>query len=331
MLHERGLRLGRGPTPITSETAANSQPADAPQAGADLRAARERLGVDLPHAAEVLRIRLAHLEALEAGRLGALPSPAYALGYLRSYASALGLDPDEMTRRFRTEAVEVSETTRLDFPTPVPERGLPTGAIMLLGVVLLAGVYAGWYRLSGEGRLPAETVAPIPERLAPLAEQAIPPTLASRLVDRRPTLPADPLPVAEPFVPAPAISPSSAAAAPVAPIAPPRPVVAPPAADPQPDQPRVLIRATADAWIQVKDKAGTVLLNKVLKPGESWPVPNRPGLVFTTGNAGGTELVLDGVLLPGLGGGGAVRRDLALDPDLLKDGKPLTPAATRTP
>ena len=43
----------------------------------------------------------------------------------------------------------------------------------MLGLVLAIGAYAGWYRLSGEGRLPAETVTAIPERLAPLAEQAL--------------------------------------------------------------------------------------------------------------------------------------------------------------
>jgi len=291
--------------------------AGAPFAGAELRTARERLGIDLPHAAETLRIRQAYLLALEDGRLDALPAATYALGFLRTYATSLGLDPDEMVRRFRTEAADVGQKTELAFPAPVPERALPAGAVMLLGVVLLAGVYAGWYRLSGEGRLPAETVTPIPERLAPLAEQAIPPHPASRMVEQRaPVAPAEPVVMLEPPMPAPAISPSSAAAAPVNPLANP-----PAITEPQPDQSRVIIRATSDAWIQVKDKAGAILLNRVLKPGEVWAAPNRPGLVFTTGNAGGTELLLDGTVLPPFGGAGAVRRDLALDPDLLKEGR----------
>ena len=33
------------------------------------------------------------------------------------------------------------------------------------------------------------------------------------------------------------------------------------------------------------------------------------------------DLVVDGVSTPSLGGSGAVRRDLPLDPDLIKDGK----------
>jgi cytoskeleton protein RodZ len=60
------------------------------------------------------------------------------------------------------------------------------------------------------------------------------------------------------------------------------------------------------------------LLNRTLKAGETWPVPVRPDLLLTTGNAGGTELAVDGVATASLGASGAVRRDLPLDPDQLR-------------
>jgi len=64
-----------------------------------------------------------------------------------------------------------------------------------------------------------------------------------------------------------------------------------------------------------------VLLNRIMHAGETWPVPAQPNLLLTTGNAGGTELLVDGATTPSLGGSGAVRRDLPLDPDLIKAGK----------
>ena len=85
----------------------------APRAGADLRAARERVGWSLPDVAAGLHIRLGYLEALEEGRITALPGNAYALGFLRTYANALGLDPNEITRRFKAEAAAVTEKTCL--------------------------------------------------------------------------------------------------------------------------------------------------------------------------------------------------------------------------
>ncbi|MBN8875679.1 MAG: DUF4115 domain-containing protein [Rhodospirillales bacterium] len=303
-----------------------SSPPEAPAAGADLRAARERLGWDLPEVAHALRIRPSYLAALEEGRLCELPGNAYALGFLRSYAKALGLDPEEMLRRFRAEAAEVSQRTELAFPAPVPERGLPAGAVVLLGLVLVAAAYAGWYRLSGEGRLPAEAVMAVPERLAPLADQAV------KFADPPAPAPAPPVavasapPAATPAAPEPppvAYSPSSAAAAPVNPL----PAAPPAALAPAADQTRLVLRASADAWLLVKEKGGAVLLNRVLKPGETWSVPAKANLTLTTGNAGGTELLLDGAPTASLGGPGVVRRDLPLDPDLVKDGK-LAPSAT---
>jgi cytoskeleton protein RodZ len=73
--------------------------------------------------------------------------------------------------------------------------------------------------------------------------------------------------------------------------------------------------------MQVRDRAGQVLLNRVLHPGDTWAVPIRANLLLTTGNAGGTELVVDGVATAPLGASGAVRRDLPLDADQIKDGK----------
>jgi cytoskeleton protein RodZ len=90
-----------------------------------------------------------------------------------------------------------------------------------------------------------------------------------------------------------------------------------------------VLRAKTDAWIQVRDKAGPVMLNRVLRAGETWQVPAKGTLLLTTGNAGGTDLVVDGVTSPSLGGSGAVRRDVPLDPDLIKDGR-LPPAGPRS-
>jgi cytoskeleton protein RodZ len=349
-------------TPLVTE------PPAAARAGADLREARERLGLSLHDIAFTLRIRLPHLEALEEGRISLLPGNAYALAFVRTYAGTLGLDAEEMVRRFRTEAADCNRPPELVFPIPMPEPGLPAGAVLLLGLVLAIGAYAGWYRLSGEGRLPAETVTAIPERLAPLAEQALPPpsppnppassraasnpaasnpaasspvapgapgtaapgTAAPRIVLANPATP-DALPIPAP--PVMAISPISAAAAQLPPqpanvpavagLSPAPAVVAPPA----PDASRVVLRATADAWILVKDRNGSVVLNRVLKAGETWPVPSRPDLLLTTGNAGGTDVLVDGASTPSLGGPGAVRRDMPLDPDQIKDGKLAAAAA----
>jgi cytoskeleton protein RodZ len=91
------------------------------------------------------------------------------------------------------------------------------------------------------------------------------------------------------------------------------------------------VKATADAWVTVKPKGGAAVFNKLMHAGDTWPVPaDKPGLLLTTGNAGGTEIDVDGTPIPGIGGSGMVRRDLPLDADLLKSGH-LPPIAHSKP
>ena len=290
--------------------------AAAVRVGHDLRLVRERHGWTLDSVSEHLRIRLPYLEAIEEGRPADLPGSAYAIGFVRTYAKVLGLDPDEVARRFRAETGEVSRA-ELSFPTPVPERGVPALAVVAVGAVLMVGAYAAWYRLSGDRRPGPEIVQVVPERLAPIVAErpaTAPLTALPPLAETAPPSPIPSLPQASPAPDVPNVSPSQAAAA------------APPPS--LPGSTRIIVRARNDAWIQVKDSRGQVLLNRVLRGGESWPVPSRPAsqggttaLLLTTGNAGGTELVVDGVTAASLGNDGLVRRDLPLDPDAIRDGK----------
>lgn len=333
--------------------------------GGLLRAARLRHGLSVQDVAVALRIRRPYLDAIEDGRLAGLPAPAYAIGFVKSYAAALGLDQEEIARRWRDETGNaVARKPELSFPAPVPERGIPAGALIVVGVVLAAGLYGGWYYLTGTGQRVADIVPALPERLARIetapqpAPSPIAPQLASQAFTPQPggvaPMPAQPLPILPPLaaiqappdpprvaLPAtgpwptgPAVTPESllpprpptqgAASANAAPMNP-GPVAQPPAAEPAvaaygaAEDGRVVLRARADSWIQVRERAGgTVLFNRVLRPGETYRVPMRPGLLLTTGNAGGLEVVLDGDALPTLGQQGAVRRDLPLEPDQLR-------------
>ncbi len=84
---------------------------------------------------------------------------------------------------------------------------------------------------------------------------------------------------------------------------------------------RIVIEATQDSWVQIRDPDGTLLLTRVLLPGERFRVPDRPGLSLTTGNAGGIRILVDGNSAPPIGPEGAVRRDVLLEPeDLLYPG-----------
>jgi cytoskeleton protein RodZ len=289
--------------------------------GSDLRAARERLGWSLEDTAAYIRIRLPLLTALEDGRTADLPGLVYAVGFVRSYALALGMDPDEMVRRYREETGAVELRSKLDFPAPVPQAHVPAGAVVMLGALLTVAGYVGWYRVSGDHGS-SVAVQTVPPRLAPLALPVVPPPPARSASASAPTAP---VALAGAYVP-PRVSPSAADASvpppgSLSPVVPAPIVVAPGAALPAN---HVVLSATADAWVQVRDGVGKIVLSKLMHAGESWPVPDQasgqPPLLLTTGNAGGTVLTVDGKVAPPIGGDGVVMRDVKLDPAALAAG-----------
>jgi cytoskeleton protein RodZ len=427
--------------------------------GDELRRAREAAGLEISDVAAHLRIRSNFLAALEEGRPDALPGVTYAIGYVRTYAGFLGLDPETSVRRFKEEAAGLNSRTELVFPSPAPEGRVPGMAVMLVALLLAGGAYGGWYWVSERDGGLHDLVPLVPERLAQLIEGEAPslPTSASKptsgaigsatprstagtYADANPTgvaLPAtgstDTKLSASPSAPQPSGVPqaSTLASAPVitkpaeptpapsaalrdsapTPLAVPTPTPAPVAAmeppasvaatdattqatsepvptgaasddtpdvtalpeptsaarqvagttpleaptPPQarafvpvePDVPaapriagligaseaavptdrttagpidRIMIRATGDSWVQVRDSEGTALFTRVLREGDIYRVPSKAGLKLATGNAGALDILVDGVSAPRLGGFGDVVRNIVLDPARLAAG-----------
>ena len=84
--------------------------------------------------------------------------------------------------------------------------------------------------------------------------------------------------------------------------------------------PRVTLRASASVWVEVREGSAEPMLSRLMHAGETFEIPARPGMVLTTGNAGGIEILIDGRALPPLGPTGAVRSNVALDAaSLLKE------------
>ncbi|NVN39999.1 helix-turn-helix domain-containing protein, partial [Ameyamaea chiangmaiensis] len=133
----------------------------ADRVGPTLRARREQLGWSLDDVAAWLRIRLSYLQALEDGGTGNMPGDAYVVGFLRTYAGALGFDAEDMVARFKRETGGLARKPELTFPSPVPDRALPAGVIVLLGCVVIVAAYAGWYRYTDHGRSQPQPVPPI--------------------------------------------------------------------------------------------------------------------------------------------------------------------------
>ncbi len=152
-----------------AETRQKGAAGDGPMTvGRYLKSSREGLGQSIEDIVAMLRIHRSYIDAIEAGEVDRLPGPAYAIGFVRTYAEQLGLDGAEVVRQFKEEPENLVGKTQLVFPSPLPEGRIPSGAILLVAVILLAVVYGGWISVSSQGNILGEFVPALPERFAAL-------------------------------------------------------------------------------------------------------------------------------------------------------------------
>jgi hypothetical protein len=94
----------------------------APQIGQALRKARTEQGIELSDVEPVTYIRIKFLRAMEEDRWEELPAPAYARGFLSTYARFLGLDDQALLDEYR-RTVEGADRAK-----PIPHTVLQPGA-----------------------------------------------------------------------------------------------------------------------------------------------------------------------------------------------------------
>jgi cytoskeleton protein RodZ len=288
---------------------------------------REALGLDLDDVAAALKIKPGYLAALEAGRPDLLPGPAYAIGFVRAYGDHLGLDGNEILRRFKAESAALDTKPDLAFPMPLGERSIPGGKMLMVALILALCGYGTWYYVSTGERSRPERVAQLPPELAALTVGEPRSEATAEPAAARP--PTEAQLAATPQASGPAATEAApaedkAGALPVASAALVMPAA--PAATPQTDAShtygavdgtaRIVIRATADSWVQIRSTDQAPLFTRVLKPGETYLVPDRPGVSMRTGNAGGLEITVDGKPTVAVGPNGAVRT-VPLEPQVL--------------
>ena len=262
--------------------------------GAMLLAARTAAGLELIDVARETRVPLRHLKAIEADKHDDLPALPYAIGFVKSYARAVGLDTETMASQFRSETSKAAHV-----PTPIsleplderrlPSRGLWVGSLVI--VVAIIGVLSAW----GAGKF---------DPAAPVAPEATATTQDTATLE----------PGGDIGTPA-----AVAAAGPAAPSM--------LASGP------VVLTASRDVWVKISDKAsGDTLKVGVMAAGESFTVPtDRPGLTLWTGMAGALSVSVGGQTLPPLGGPVETVRNVSLLPaDLVARSAPATAVAPAT-
>ncbi len=291
--------------------------------GQALKRKRLERGFDLADIARETRIPLRHLEAIEADNYDRLPAYPYAVGFVRNYTKFLGLPADAIVKQFKSETTLLDPSLTATTPEPLDEGRLPNRGLVvasILGGLAILGLI-GYFALR-----PSTPDAPEEQPLTESSAAATPtPVAASEPVLSETAAP----PVGTPVAPPPGtIDPNAPAVAatpvPIAPM-----VAAAPVSGISPVG--VVIRANEDSWVKVSDGGPKSLKVGILMAGETYTVPNVPGVTLRTGNAGGVDVFVNGRQLPPLGGKGMLIKDVSLEAATLQRNSVNPATAATTP
>ncbi|MBR6752368.1 MAG: DUF4115 domain-containing protein [Alphaproteobacteria bacterium] len=232
------------------------------------------------------------LEALENGDYKKIPEIVYVLGFARNYAMELGLDPDEIVDKVKSElGIEAENDTPVtiedlaerdktaEYKAKIQEfvriaigyvrrhwLWFAIGAGVLILAMLIIIIFGG----SNNATVDAPVAAPAPVVAAPVVEE-----------------PVYNIPVRERF------------------------------GKENMAKSHVIIQAVEDSYVGVEDSRGKVIFGRSLVAGDVFYVPAGNGYKAKFGNAGGVDIWVDGELAPKVGANKTSKKDVSLNPDSL--------------
>ena len=243
--------------------------------GSELKAAREAQGLAIDDVAQQLKFAPRQIESLEHEHFDRLPGPTIARGMVRNYARLLKLDPEPLLQRMAPKVEKAPDAGRIAarFRQPVPfsdgtKRSSLLYAGFSLGLLVLVGAVAyEWQqeKATPEFVAPAQSQRPQPEEITQTAAVVQTPSTE----------------VPEP--PRAAAQPPQRAAAPAVeekeekPAAAYRPLA--------PGMHRLVLRTEGEAWLEVKDGEGRMLVSSLNPAGTQRVVRGRPPFEIVIGNA----------------------------------------------
>ncbi len=264
-------------------------------AGEMLRNARTqgRRKREISTIAKQLCISEEFLEALENCEYKKIPEIVYVLGFARNYAMELGLNPDEIVNKIKSELGiepeceititndDLEEKNRMSYKAKIQEwlriamdyvmkhwLWFAIGGGVILLAMLIVLIFGG-----------SDKVADVNvDANAPVAEQ-----VAANVVEE----PVYNIPVRERFN------------------------------KEYMGKAKVVIQVIEDSYIGIEDAKGRPVFGKTLVSGDVYYVPTGDGYKAKFGNAGGVDVWVNGVLAPKVGANKTSKKDVSLNPDNL--------------
>lgn len=278
-------------------------------AGGLLRQARQASGLHIAALAVALKVPVSKLEALESDDYAALPDTVFVRALASSVCRTLKLDPAQVLSLLPQSKSPslASDSAGLNAPvkgTSVRSAGsgaggatVPRSVVVVVGALLLGALVVLYFPRGQAPALP--DVAGLQSApMSPEAQTAEPPSMSpvspaanagvteSSVATPAPTLPPVDAPTAQGNAPAAGALPSGSATPAVAAAS--GSVTADVSGGP------LTLRARGESWVQVRDGAGVLALQRKLAPGETVDVSGPLPMAVVVGRADATDVFVRG-------------------------------------
>lgn len=249
-----------------------------PGPGRRLAEERRRQGLSVVDIGRQLKLTPRQVEALEADDYERLPGNTFVRGFMRNYAKALHLDPEPLLGELEERLPEERPSAILPPIENIPFASGKEGSwhryLLLAGLVLLV---IPWLLYEAYRQQPLAP-PPTPEAALPVSPPmaaepgAFAGASSSGNAGNAPASPPDP--VASPAGAAPLAAAGAEAQAP-----------APQEPAPSPASGSVRLVFKKEAWVEIRDRDGRVLLSQINPAGTEQRVEGTPPLSLVVGNA----------------------------------------------
>lgn len=271
---------------------------------------RNEKGYSIQDVATHLRISSHYIEAIENNDGPRLPERVYVLGFVRSYAKFLGIDPEYCVRRFKEEILQEESAAPLFFPIPLSSETTPSKKILFLSSIGLIVIFAIGYGIKQWSSTSQPIDNAITEVSKPVMSNIQSATLNSSPQDSTAKegnletqeeheesnqenleqTPAESTSTQELLQPSPTI------------LA---------------ENKELNLTFSQPSWVEIKDPFGNIIIEKTFQARENYTLSKSQGHTIRTGNAGGINVKIGASPARPLGKTGEVLSNLSLDAEAL--------------
>ena len=287
--------------------------------------ARLKKGLTQEQASKTLKVKVSTIKDFEGGNDFDLHGLAYKIGFVRSYAILLGLDADVLVEEFK-ESLQLNaykEDYKFLTPNTEAKKLLPMGAVLSLFISVI--IYTGWYysdRKNNVNHVSNQVLENNKTNFSTkndyiIIENSLDTNKSVSLDNKKninkveksilnTKIEAQDTNIennekknlaSENIIKSVGIEANEMSAK----------------ANERNPNTELVLKAIGNSWVEIEDLNGKIVMTRLMRPGETYIVPNINGLTLNTGNAGALSLSRGDISLPSLGDVGEIIKDRPLN------------------